>query len=173
MKLKMKKLNLGSGENYREGWVNVDLGNKNDLNENIRVDVIHNLNKFPYPFKDNEFDEVLLNQVLEHLDNPVKVMKETVRISKNDAVIIIRVPHFSDVGACEKPTHKRFFSLNSIEFMKFNCEVLEKKLELHHNLILKIIGRIFIFSSFIYEHYLHGYFPIKGIRWVLRVRKKV
>ena len=159
------KLNLGCGKEILENFVNLD------INDYKGIDVIWDLNKFPYPFVDNEFKEVIMCQVLEHLYEPLRVMEELVRICKKDAVITITVPHFSDVGAYEEPNHKHYFALNSIEYIKLNCEVIEKELCLHHNIVLKIIGRVFTLSTFCYEHYLHGYFPIKMIKWRLRVRK--
>ena len=37
----MDKLNLGCGEDYRKGWINLD------SRDNIRKDIKWNLNKFP------------------------------------------------------------------------------------------------------------------------------
>lgn len=45
-----KKLHLGSGLKVLKGYVNVDLTKK------YGAEVVHNLEKFPYPFKNNEFD---------------------------------------------------------------------------------------------------------------------
>ena len=83
------KLNLGAGEDRREGYINVDW---NDL---AKPDVKHNLNQFPYPFEDNKFDEIMASHVLEHLDKPFDVMKEFHRILKPGGQLIIKVPHFS------------------------------------------------------------------------------
>lgn len=47
----------------------------------------HHLNFF-----DNYFDAVLLISVLEHLDNPVKVLRECHRILKPDGKLLINVP---------------------------------------------------------------------------------
>ena len=46
------KLNLGCGRDIREGYVNLDKAGLDG------VDVVHDLNVFPYPFEDNEFDEI-------------------------------------------------------------------------------------------------------------------
>jgi hypothetical protein len=46
------KLNLGCGTDIMPGHVNMD---------KLRlpgVNIVHDLNKFPYPFKDNQFDTV-------------------------------------------------------------------------------------------------------------------
>ena len=85
----MKKLNLGSGEFLKEGYVNVDYFSVS------KPDVSHDLSKFPYPFEENSFDLVESDHCLEHLPNPFNVMKEVHRISKNGAEVIIKVPHFS------------------------------------------------------------------------------
>lgn len=85
----MQKLNLGCGEDFREGYVNVD------FHDHVNVDVQHNLNHFPYPFAADNFDEVFASHILEHLDRPFDVMKELHRILKPGGTLIVKVPHFS------------------------------------------------------------------------------
>jgi SAM-dependent methyltransferase len=85
----MNKLNLGSGEYLKKGFVNVDYYSVSP------PDIIHDLSKFPYPFAENHFDWVESDHCLEHLPNPFAVMKEIHRIGKNEATVIIKVPHFS------------------------------------------------------------------------------
>jgi SAM-dependent methyltransferase len=84
-----RKLNLGCGEDYKEGYVNVD------FHGHVNIDVQHDLNSLPYPFADNSFDHVLASHVLEHLDRPFVVMKELHRILKPGGTLIVKVPHFS------------------------------------------------------------------------------
>lgn len=104
-----KKLNIGCGSDLREGYVNLD------SIKQPGVDVIHDLDKFPWPFKDNTFEEVYASHILEHVVDLVKIMKEIHRISKNGARIIIRGPHFSCGVSYRDPTHKRFFSYFTFE----------------------------------------------------------
>ncbi len=85
----MKKLNLGCGIDYKEGYVNVD------FHSHINIDVRHDLNQIPYPFKDQEFDHILASHVLEHLDKPFIIMTELHRILKVGGTLHIKVPHFS------------------------------------------------------------------------------
>lgn len=57
-------------EKKTEGAVGIDfVGNTN-------ADVVHDLNIFPYPFPDNDFDKVVCSHVMEHIDDVVKVMEE-------------------------------------------------------------------------------------------------
>ena len=98
-----KKLNLGSSGRKKEGYINVDWLSL------VKPDVEHNLNIYPYPFQDNEFDLIEANHILEHLDRPFEVMKEIHRISKPNAKIIIRVPHFS--RAMGHPEHFHGFDV--------------------------------------------------------------
>ncbi len=44
--------------------------------------IIHNLDNFPYPFKNKEIDCFVALQVWEHLENQLKSFKEIQRISK-------------------------------------------------------------------------------------------
>ncbi|MDO8657821.1 MAG: methyltransferase domain-containing protein [Candidatus Levybacteria bacterium] len=46
---------------------------------------------YELPYKDNSFDLVVCTEVLEHLDEPTEVLKETIRVSKKN--IIISVPN--------------------------------------------------------------------------------
>lgn len=127
---KIKKLNLGCGEDIRDGYINID---------NVKlagVDVVHDLDKFPYPFKDNLFYEIFTSHVLEHLTDLLGVMRELHRITKNNGVIKIKVPYYNCSGAYQDPTHKRFFTyttfdyfLNDVHYCKgLKFELLKRKL---------------------------------------------
>ena len=105
----MKKLNLGCGNEKLKDCINVD------NNQNCTPDVIHNLNEFPYPFDNEEFDEIYLDHVIEHLDNPLSVLQEIFRISKNGTKVVIRCPHFS----CNwlHPGHKSAIGINLFNYL--------------------------------------------------------
>lgn len=98
-----RKLNLGSGEFLKEGFVNVDYYSV------TTPDISHDLNQLPYPFEDNYFELVEADHVLEHLQDPFRVMGELRRISAPGATIHIRVPHFS--RGFTHADHKRGFDV--------------------------------------------------------------
>lgn len=103
------KLNLGCGNDIREGWVNLDIA---DL---PGVDIVHDLNVLPLPFADESFDEILCLDVLEHVDYPI-LLKECHRILRGNGRIRIEVPHFSSNNNFVDPTHRNRFSVKTFNF---------------------------------------------------------
>lgn len=106
----MRKLILGCGLRPEPGAVNVD---KIPLRG---VDVVHDLNIIPWPFKDEEFDFIIAEDVLEHLDDVIKVMEEIWRILKPNGRIWIRTNYVKYIDAFTDPTHKHFFTPESFDY---------------------------------------------------------
>ncbi len=67
---KMKILDLSCGLNKLKSEGNEVIGI--DFDKAVNPDVVWNLNEFHYPFKDNEFDEIVANHSIEHLDYSAK-----------------------------------------------------------------------------------------------------
>lgn len=104
------KLNLGCGLKNIDGFVGVDCV------PTSAASVVHNLNNFPYPFDDNSVSEIILDNVLEHLDDVIKVMEETYRLLEPGALIKINVPYFKSNSAYTDPTHRHFFTETSFKY---------------------------------------------------------
>ena len=100
-----KKLNLGCGYKHKEGFINVDNFSECD------PDMLHDLEVFPYPFATNSVDEIVLDNVLEHLGQTFeifnKVIRELYRISTHGANVRIKVPHPRHDNFLGDPTHVR------------------------------------------------------------------
>ncbi len=56
-------------------------------------DIKHNLDKFPFPIEDNQYDIIICLETLEHSLYPHKVMKELIRISKPNAIFLVSMPN--------------------------------------------------------------------------------
>jgi SAM-dependent methyltransferase len=104
------KIHFGCGKSKRPRYVGVDLM---DLEG---VDIIHDLNNFPYPFESSIADEVLLENILEHLPNTITVMEELWRICKKGGRVEISVPYYNSLGASTDPTHVKFFTEHSFDY---------------------------------------------------------
>jgi len=100
----MKILDVGCGTAKVKGSIGID---KVDL---PGVDVVHNLNEFPWPFKDENFDEIYMNDIIEHLDDTIKVMEECHRLLKLGGKLHIRVVYWNHRYSFSDPTHVKFFS---------------------------------------------------------------
>ncbi len=104
------KLNLGCGARPREGYVNVDKYGS--------PDVLHDLETFPWPWKDSSVREVVLTHVLEHLGEKtegfLKIMQELYRIGEANAEIHIVVPHPRHDDFLSDPTHVRVITLDGL-----------------------------------------------------------
>ena len=103
-------LNLGCGKARLPGAIGVDRVDIKDY-----TDIVHDLNKVPYPFVGSSVDEIHFYHVLEHLDHPVRKLEEIWRILKPGGILHMRVPHFSGMGAFTDITHVRPFGYESFD----------------------------------------------------------
>ncbi len=81
------KLHAGAGENYKEGWVNIDLHPATDK------EILHNLVK-GIPFPDNSVDFIYTEHFIEHIpyDAALAFMTESYRVLKPGGVLRISCP---------------------------------------------------------------------------------
>lgn len=100
-------LNLGCGFKKMVGCVNVDAF------QNCQPDVLHDLNKLPYPWADNSVDGIEAHHIIEHLDDWWAVFVECARILRPGGFLHIRVPHDSSSTALTYRDHFHIFSPHS------------------------------------------------------------
>src|SRR3989475_13017117 len=85
-----KILDVGCGLNKYPGAVGID------SNPRSHADVLHDLGVAPYPFADNEFDEVICRHVIEHVPDVMAFVTELHRITRQGGRIKIVTPHYSN-----------------------------------------------------------------------------
>jgi SAM-dependent methyltransferase len=139
----MKKLNLGCGSDYKEGWLNVD------VLRGVRADKHFSLDKYPWPLKNNSFNQVLMKSVLEHLENPINALKEVIRISRDKARLTVIVPHARNYAYLSDLQHKTNFTETS-----FNKNLLEEY-DLNE---LILVDKKFVYWANPWKRYI----PFKG-----------
>jgi SAM-dependent methyltransferase len=66
---------------------------ENSLHPNEHLDFSCDLTK-ALPFKDNEFDTIILSDVLEHIPEPEFLFSEIARILNTDGILLMNVPFF-------------------------------------------------------------------------------
>lgn len=90
-------LDLGSAEGKLHGYLKKEKQIRKligaDIIKNENVDLIHDLNKFPYPFKTNTFDSVVAGEIIEHLKEPYQFLKEVKHILKKRGRLILTTPN--------------------------------------------------------------------------------
>jgi predicted SAM-dependent methyltransferase len=177
------KIDFGCGQRKKEGYVGVDALSIPG------VDVVHDLNIFPYPFEDNSADDIWMDNVLEHLDNPLKVMEEIYRISKNDAKVLISVPYFRSFYATIDPTHKNYFGVwwfnyfdpshpfhsrygytkaqFRLDRLEFDREFKIEKMSLHHKLLAMLAEKY----PYSYEARISHLLPLNSLTFYLNAVK--
>lgn len=104
------KLELGSGQNRREGFYALD------HLELDGVDIVADLNQ-PLELLPNDCCEIVYSHhVLEHVNEILGLMREIHRITRPGGLVEIVVPHFSNVYGYSDPTHVRLFGLYSMYY---------------------------------------------------------
>jgi len=111
---KARVLDIGCGTNKVAGAIGMD------VNPRTAADVIHDLDDLPYPFADDEFDEVIGRHVIEHVRDPMAVMCEIHRITRNGGVVKLVAPHWTNPDFATDLTHRNH--LNSYSFRNLTDE---------------------------------------------------
>ena len=79
----MKILDVGCGNNKYPGAVGMD------INPRTAADIIHDCGIVPYPFADNEFDEIVCRHVAEHVPDVMAFIAALHRITRPGGRILI------------------------------------------------------------------------------------
>jgi SAM-dependent methyltransferase len=104
-------LNLGCGGKIIPGACNHDR-----IRHRAEIMAVWDLNDLPWPWHDNSFDSIVARSVLEHLKlNLVESLDECWRILAPGGTLYLKLPHWNADTAHSDPTHRWFFSLQSLD----------------------------------------------------------
>ena len=107
------RIDLGCGNNKREGFTGVDLI-KTDA-----VDIVFDLDRPKWTFaKDNSVDEIHCSHFIEHTADLIAFMGECHRILKPGGQMVVIAPYYTSIRCWQDPTHKRAISEHT--FLYFN-----------------------------------------------------
>ncbi len=115
-----KILNIGSGKDFRENCLNIDFNeywNPDivlDLCEPVDHQAVYQTRRFgPVRLDAGYFNEILANDVLEHLPDLATAMSSCLALLCEGGRMRIRVPYDLSHGAWQDPTHVRAFNERS------------------------------------------------------------
>ncbi|MBZ2185786.1 MAG: methyltransferase domain-containing protein [Bryobacter sp.] len=111
---KPRILDVGCGIKKYPGAIGLD------NNPRTAADVIADLDRPPYPFRDSAFDEVRAIHVIEHVENVIRTMEEFHRLTRSGGTIRLETPHYTDFSSFCDPTHR--WHLNSFSFRYFGAD---------------------------------------------------
>ena len=94
-----------------------------DLNPDCKPDLIWDLEKLPYPFQTESFDEIHAYEVLEHIGDQgdwrtfFAQFTEFHRILKPNGLFFATVPMWNGLWAWSDPSHRRVISEGTLVFL--------------------------------------------------------
>ena len=168
-------INLGCGTNKRPEEIGVD------IIASPCVDIVADLNNYPMPFSDNYADEIRSTHCFEHLENIVALMEDIHRILKPGGILKFTVPHVSNIEFFRDPTHKRPFTMGTMDYFvsgtmvprytNIEFEYIDRKLSFGGGLRGKIGKLLAKLSVRRYEKYYCWKYPSNEIYFELRAIK--
>ncbi|HVE68570.1 MAG TPA: methyltransferase domain-containing protein [Solirubrobacteraceae bacterium] len=168
-------LDVGCGAKKWPGAVGVDISPDTD------ADVVLDLDAPPYEeLESDSFDQILCQDVLEHVSEPVRVMEELHRVARPGARLHVRTPHFSSVLAYSDPTHRSYFSSAAIRalaepgfahYTQVRMRVVALSLDFWSLFRLTGVAALANRNLDLYERYFAFRFPAMNIRAELEVLK--
>jgi SAM-dependent methyltransferase len=114
------QINLGSGRDWREGWLNLDIDAY--WRPDALLDVAAPLD-LPLPLATERFgrlplcagmyERIMANDVMEHVSNLPAAMTNCLNLLKVGGELLVKVPYDLSYGAWQDPTHVRAFNERS------------------------------------------------------------
>jgi len=115
-----RRLHLGSGKDYRAGWLNVDVVERSqpdlllDLSRPLDLPLVaHSATAGPCLLQEGGLDIIEANNVLEHVRDLVTLMSNALRLLREGGEFHIEVPYENATTAWQDPTHVRAMNENS------------------------------------------------------------
>jgi ubiquinone/menaquinone biosynthesis C-methylase UbiE len=141
-----------------------------DIISNSNVDIVHDLNMYPWPFEDNSFDRIIFKHSISHMNNIIDTMNEVYRILRKSGIVDILAPHFSSDNYFTDPTHN--FSLGYRSMYYFCDNIINWKYKYTQN-SFKLVNSYISFREYKIDfnstEYSNSFNPLKifYIEWLI------
>jgi SAM-dependent methyltransferase len=108
------RLDIACGLNKRPGWTGID------VREVDGVDIVHDLNTYPWPLPDGCVLAALCSHYVEHIPPQdfgfVRFMDEVWRVLRPGGKLMLVTPHAWSVGFGQDPTHCNAVNENTLDY---------------------------------------------------------
>lgn len=110
--LKSIRLDIGCGENKQPGFVGMDKRNLPG------IDVVHDLEVFPWPLEDECCSVIVASHILEHIKPwlTLDIFNEMWRVMKPGGQLAIALPYAGSPGFWQDPTHCNGFNEATFQY---------------------------------------------------------
>lgn len=98
------KLDIACGRDKKPGFTGIDIA------PGEGVDIVHDLNVYPWPIADSTVSEAHISHYVEHTPDLMKFMNELWRVCEAGAKVTIVCPYYTSIRAWQDPTHTRAIS---------------------------------------------------------------
>jgi SAM-dependent methyltransferase len=176
-----RSLHVGCGPTSKDGDVGID------ILPGPAVDVVHDLDRFPWPLGDDSFERVICKDVLEHLANIPTVLAEIARVCTDGAVVDVQVPTGTSPDVYVDPTHRRGFSYRSFDYFdpckpyyRYGYSAVRLHVESFEFVpqpgrlfgpLDRLVAKVANAHPAFYEDRLSSFYPLKALRFRLVVSK--
>lgn len=172
-------LHVGCGRSKEPGAFGID------IRPFPGVDLVHDLDRFPYPLESNRFDRVLAIDVLEHLEHFVGVVEELHRVAKPGAELVVTAPFATSLYRHHDPTHRRGLTRLSFDYFipgtelakygyseaTFRRKLFGYSLNEERGIVGRLVRSLAIRKAAFYERHLRFVYPMDNVFFVLEVVK--
>ena len=106
------KLDIGCGGNKQNGFIGLDVRKLDG------VDIVHNLEKFPYPIPENSCSTILGSHIIEHIKPwyTIPLFDELWRMMKEGGQLVLSTPYAGSPGFWQDPTHCNGFNEATFQY---------------------------------------------------------
>lgn len=108
--MKKLKLQIGTNGGVQKGFTGID------SYKAASPKILHEIEQYPYPFKDNQVSEVLIGYTLCGIKELIPFFNEMGRLIKKGGLMRIVVPYYASARAFQDPTHCHHFTEYSFAF---------------------------------------------------------
>ena len=168
-------LDVGCGINKYPGAVGID------RIPGTAADVLVDVDRLPYPFRDGSFDHVRAVHVIEHVADVIRTMEEFHRLLRTGGTVYIATPHYTDFSSFCDPTHRwhlnsfslRYFGTDNAGYGYYShAKFREKRIHVRLLSLWRLLGFEVLVNAFprfrrFWEHYLCFVVRGKVIEWEL------